>query len=70
MEVTSPARESRLEYASVDELTQRMDSHERPSALVGRRIGYPAKFDHGHLPLLIDPHFSLRWSSCRRQAQR
>ena len=28
MEVTSPARESPLEYSSVDELTQRMDSHQ------------------------------------------
>jgi amidase len=30
----------------------------RPDALVGRRIGYPAKFDRGNLPLLTDPQFS------------
>jgi amidase len=30
----------------------------RPNALVGRRIGYPAKFDRSALPLLIDPQFS------------
>ncbi|VVQ04232.1 Glutamyl-tRNA(Gln) amidotransferase subunit A [Pseudomonas fluorescens] len=30
----------------------------RPDALVGQRIGYPAKFDRSALPLLIDPQFS------------
>lgn len=30
----------------------------RPNALVGRRIGYPAKFDRSNLPLLSDPQFS------------
>ncbi|WP_160106117.1 amidase family protein [Pseudomonas izuensis] len=30
----------------------------RPNVLVGRRIGYPAKFDRSNLPLLIDPQFS------------
>ncbi|MHC8365733.1 amidase family protein [Pseudomonas sp. ZT5P21] len=30
----------------------------RPNALVGRRIGYPAKFDRSNLPLLTDPDFS------------
>ncbi|NUT78260.1 amidase [Pseudomonas sp. C1C7] len=30
----------------------------RPGSLVGKRIGYPAKFDRGNLPLLIDPQFS------------
>lgn len=30
----------------------------RPDALVGKRIGYPAKFDRSALPLMIDPQFS------------
>ncbi|WP_433769314.1 amidase family protein [Pseudomonas putida] len=30
----------------------------RPDALVGKRIGYPAKFDRSALPLLTDPQFS------------
>ncbi|MHC8357946.1 amidase family protein [Pseudomonas sp. LB3P81] len=30
----------------------------RPNALVGQRIGYPAKFDRSNLPLLSDPQFS------------
>jgi len=30
----------------------------QPNTLVGRRIGYPAKFDRSGLPLLIDPQFS------------
>lgn len=30
----------------------------QPGALVGKRIGYPAKFDRSALPLLTDPQFS------------
>ena len=30
----------------------------RPNTLVGKRIGYPVKFDQSGLPLLIDPQFS------------
>ncbi|KAB0498951.1 amidase family protein [Pseudomonas vancouverensis] len=30
----------------------------RTDALVGKRIGYPAKFDHSELPLQDDPQFS------------
>jgi amidase len=30
----------------------------RPDALVGQRIGYPAKFDRSALPLQTDPQFS------------
>jgi amidase len=30
----------------------------RPNTLVGKRIGYPAKFDRSGLPLLLDPQFS------------
>lgn len=30
----------------------------RPHTLVGKRIGYPAKFDRSGLPLLLDPQFS------------
>lgn len=30
----------------------------RPNALVGRRIGYPAKFDQSALALQLDPNFS------------
>lgn len=30
----------------------------RPNSLVGKRIGYPAKFDRSALPLLMDPPFS------------
>ncbi|NUU35051.1 amidase family protein [Pseudomonas sp. C2B4] len=30
----------------------------RPNTLIGRRIGYPAKFDRDALALQVDPHFS------------